>query len=75
MTVEIQKVEGIEEGISYDAQLAADREARTAANQNLQRQIDEIKQTQSGFFGQRELNMQVLAGAIERDRRQSLPPP
>lgn len=56
---------------SYDAQLAADREARIAANQNLQRQIDEIKQTQSGFFGQRDLNMQVLdrIERIERDRR------
>jgi hypothetical protein len=57
--------------VSYDAQLAADRQARMAASQNLQRQIDEIKQTQSGFFGQRDLNMQVLdrLERIERDRR------
>lgn len=64
--------------LSYDAQLAADREARVAANQNLQRQIDEIKQTQSGFFGQRDLNMQVLdrLERIERERRiASQPPP
>jgi hypothetical protein len=63
--------------VSYDAQLAADREARMAASQNLQRQIDEIKQTQSGFFGQRDLNMQVLdrLERIERDRRQTQPPP
>lgn len=61
---------------SYDAQMQSDREARMAANQNLQRQIDEIKQTQSGFFGQRDLNMQVLdrLERIERDRRQGLPP-
>lgn len=63
--------------LSYDAQLAADREARIAANMNVQRQIDEIKQTQSGFFGQRDLNMQVLdrLERIERDRRQGIPPP
>lgn len=63
--------------LSYDAQLAADREARTAANQNLQRQIDEIKQTQSGFFGQRDLNMQVLdrLERIERERRIAAQPP
>ncbi|PSH57966.1 hypothetical protein CU100_09820 [Phyllobacterium endophyticum] len=61
--------------LSYDAQLAADREARMAASQNLQRQIDEIKQTQSGFFGQRDLNMQVLdrLERIERDRRAASP--
>jgi hypothetical protein len=42
-----------------------------AANQNLQRQIDEVKQTQSGFFGQRDLDMQVLdrLERVERDRR------
>ncbi|MEJ1118913.1 hypothetical protein V9K92_10600 [Phyllobacterium sp. CCNWLW109] len=61
---------------SYDAQMMSDREARMAANQNLQRQIDEIKQTQSGFFGQRDLNMQVLdrLERIERDRRQAANP-
>ncbi|MDQ0996854.1 hypothetical protein QFZ34_002036 [Phyllobacterium ifriqiyense] len=63
--------------VSYDAQLAADREARMAAIQNIQRQVDEIKQTQSGFFGQRDLNMQLLdrLERIERDKRQSIPPP
>ncbi|MEI4482249.1 MULTISPECIES: hypothetical protein [unclassified Phyllobacterium] len=62
---------------SYDAQLAADREARIAANMNLQRQLDEVKQTQSGFFGQRDLNMQVLdrLERIERDRRQGITQP
>lgn len=61
--------------LSYDAQLAADREARIAANMNLQRQVDEIKQAQSGFFGQRDLNMQMLdrPERVERERRIALP--
>ncbi len=61
--------------LSYDAQLAADREARIAADMNLQRQVDEIKQAQSGFFGQRDLNLHVLnrLEKIERDRRAAIP--
>lgn len=61
--------------LSYDAQLAADREARIAADMNLQRQVDEIKQAQSGFFGQRDLNMQMLdrLERVERERRIALP--
>ncbi|MHC1550358.1 hypothetical protein [Phyllobacterium sp. K27] len=53
---------------SYDAQLAGDRKARIAANLNLQRQLDEVKQTQSGFFGRRDLKMQVL-DRLERFER------
>ncbi len=55
---------------SYDTQLASERDSRLASGQNLQRQIDEIKQTQSGFFGQRDLNMQLLdrMERIERER-------
>lgn len=42
---------------------------------NLQRQVDEIKQAQSGFFGQRDLNMQMLdrLERVERERRIALP--
>ncbi|MDR6635479.1 hypothetical protein J2X72_004293 [Phyllobacterium sp. 1468] len=61
--------------LSYDQQISNERESRMASNQNIQRQIDEIKQTQSGFFGQRDLHVQVLdrLERIERDRR--VPPP
>lgn len=59
---------------SYDAQLSADREARLAANQNIQRQLDEIKQTQSGYFGQRDLNLQLLerTDRLERESKRAL---
>lgn len=59
---------------SLDLQSANERESRIASDQNLQRQLDEVKQYQSGMFNQRDLNMQVLErlDRVERDKNRAL---